>query len=197
MLRLTLLSNRDGRFLARIIDRDGFAFVLDFGDRRVIDDATQRILHGFTMWRYGKLVSAVPQTPELVLTLADYYAREGLLVFLDEPMWSGRPTQQRADPWSGQVREVPEHSDEAEDLGDVDDDTELVNYADREITLPPARGAIREQWQPPKTEEMEPQQTELKTVASQHLPLDAHRIGDMDDPDDLTTEESPSVPPND
>ena len=192
MLRLTLLSNRDGRFLARIIDRDGFAFVLDFGDRRVIDDATQRILHGFTMWRYGSLVSAVPQTPELIITLADYYAREGLLVFLDEPMWAGRPTRQLADSWSGQVRETQEVVQQPADLDEADDDTELINYADRELTLPPSKGAVREQWQPPDNDEMERQQTELKTVASQHLPLDAHRweLGDIEDPDDQTTEET-------
>ena len=108
MLRLTLRSGKDGRFLARIVDRGGFPFVLDFGDRRVIEDASQRLLHGFTMWRHGRLVNAGPQDPEMIQLLADFYAAEGLLVFLEEPNWSFRG-----------VHALP-------DLGGDDDLTELV-----------------------------------------------------------------------
>ena len=87
MVSLTLRSGRDGRFLARIVDRGGFAFVLDFGDRRVIDDVSQRLLKGFTMWRMGPLVTAVPQQSEMLQLLAEFYAREGLLVAFEEPNW--------------------------------------------------------------------------------------------------------------
>jgi hypothetical protein len=91
MLRLTTRSGKDGRFLARVIDPgNGFPFVLDFGDKRIIDDAQQRLLHGFTMWRYGELVTAVPQAPDMVPLLAEFYIGEGLLVALEEPTWSGR-----------------------------------------------------------------------------------------------------------
>jgi hypothetical protein len=90
MLRLTLRSGKDGRFLCRIIDSGGFPFVLDMGDRRIIDDAQQRILHGFTMWRYGQLLNAHPQDADFMRYLADYYSHEGLLVFFEEPNWEGR-----------------------------------------------------------------------------------------------------------
>lgn len=90
MLRLTVRSGRDGRFLARVIDRDGFAFVLDYGDRRIIQDASQRLLKGFTLLRYGQVVTATPQDADLLSLLADCYAHEGLLVFVEEPTWPGR-----------------------------------------------------------------------------------------------------------
>ena len=90
MLTLTLRSTTDGRFLARIVEQQGTVFVLDYGDRRVIDDATQRINKGFTVFRAGKLVRAVPRDPDLLLLLGDYYAGEGFLVALEEPLWAKR-----------------------------------------------------------------------------------------------------------
>jgi len=87
VVSLTLRSGRDGRFLARIVDRGGFAFVLDFGYQRVIDDVSQRLLKGFTMWRMGTLVTAVPQQSEMLQLLAEFYAHEGLLVSYEEPNW--------------------------------------------------------------------------------------------------------------
>jgi hypothetical protein len=90
MLRLTLRSRKDGRLLARIIDSGGNPFVLDMGDRRIIDDAHQRILHGFTLLRYTELYTIHPQDPDFLVYLADYYAHEGLLVFFEEPNWEGR-----------------------------------------------------------------------------------------------------------
>jgi len=89
-MRLTLRSAQDGRFLARVVDPGGFPFVLDFGDERVIADLTQRLLHGFTMWRHGKLENVAPQSEDIMPLLADYYCNEGMLVFLEEPMWPGR-----------------------------------------------------------------------------------------------------------
>lgn len=131
MLRLTLRSGRDGRFLARIVDQGGFPFVLDFGDRRIIDDASQRLLHGFTMWRHGKLETIAPQATDLLQCLADFYAHEGLLVFLEEPTWGGRD-HSLEDRLPGPVPGgVPE-----EDL--PDDRTDLVSLDD----LPDLDGLI-------------------------------------------------------
>jgi hypothetical protein len=91
MMRLTLRSGKDGRFLARIVESGNtHPFVLDFGDRRIIDDVQQRLLKGFTMWRFGTLVQATPQDPELLFLLAEFYCGEGLLVAFEEPTWPGR-----------------------------------------------------------------------------------------------------------
>jgi hypothetical protein len=97
MLRLTIRSGQDGRFLARIVDSGGFPFVLDLGERHLIDDAQQRILHGFTMWRYGQLINCHPQDADFLMYLADYYAHEGALVFFEEPNWEGRGKASEAD----------------------------------------------------------------------------------------------------
>ena len=64
--------------------------MLDIGDPQIIDDAQQRILHGFTMWRYGKLINAHPQDADFLLYLADYYSHEEQLVFFEEPNWECR-----------------------------------------------------------------------------------------------------------
>jgi hypothetical protein len=89
MLRLTLCSSIDGRFLARVIDRDGHPFVLDFGDPRMIRDVSQRIHRGFTRFRFGRLIMTDPQDPNMLVQLADYYCGEGFLAFLEEPTWEG------------------------------------------------------------------------------------------------------------
>lgn len=119
MLRLTLRSRRDAAFLARIIDREGYMFVLDYGDTRVIEDVSQKLLKGFTMWRRGKLVQASPNSPDMLFLLADYYAQEGVLVFLEEPDFP-----------RGQEELVLESGSEPlrEDTSDaeLDDPTELV-----------------------------------------------------------------------
>ncbi len=118
MISLTLRSGRDGRFLARIVDRDGFAFVLDFGDRRIIDDVSKRLLKGFTMWRMGTLITAVPQQAEMLPLLAEFYAHEGLLVSFEEPNWprgSGHNSLDR-----GEV--IPPGEDDLDD----DPSTELM-----------------------------------------------------------------------
>lgn len=91
MMRLTLRSGKDGRFLARIVESgSSHPFVLDFGDRRIIDDVQQRLQKGFTMWRFGTLVQTSPQDPELLFLLAEFYCGEGLLVAFEEPTWPGR-----------------------------------------------------------------------------------------------------------
>ena len=90
MLRLTLRSRSDGRFLARVVEANGYPFVLDFGDRAMITDVSRRLQHGFSMWRYGELLEINPQQPEFMRLLADHYVSEGALVFFEEPGWSGR-----------------------------------------------------------------------------------------------------------
>jgi hypothetical protein len=90
MLRLSLRSSRTGRLLARVVEQEGNLFVLDFGDPRVIADATQRITHGFTVWRMGRLVTAAPSDPLFLTYLAEFYASEGMLVAVEEPNWPGR-----------------------------------------------------------------------------------------------------------
>ncbi|MEZ4237542.1 MAG: hypothetical protein R3F59_15630 [Myxococcota bacterium] len=86
MLRLTLRSGRDGRLLARIVERDGVLFVLDFGDPVVLRDASRRALHaGFTVEWQGHQQTATPSHPHLLRHLALHYAAQGLLVFVDEP----------------------------------------------------------------------------------------------------------------
>ena len=89
MLRLTICSGRNGKFLARIVDQDGYPFVLDFGDRRVIDDIAQRLARGFTRIKFDKLLNVQPSDKDMLLHLADYYAGKGYLVTLDEPNWGG------------------------------------------------------------------------------------------------------------
>jgi hypothetical protein len=86
VLRLTLRSGRDGRLLARIIERDGVLFVLDFGDPVVVSDASRRVLHGgFGVPWEGSTEVALPGHPALLRHLALHYAASGLLVCVDEP----------------------------------------------------------------------------------------------------------------
>ena len=88
MLRLTLRSRRDGRLQARIVDRDGVLFVLDFGDPAMLTDASRRVLHGgFTVSWQGVDETATPGNPALFRQLALYYAAQGFLVCVDEPDW--------------------------------------------------------------------------------------------------------------
>ena len=105
MLRLTICSGRNGKFLARIVDQDGYPFVLDFGDRRVIDDVAQRLARGFTRMKFDKLLNVQPSDQDMLLQLADYYASKGYLIVLDEPNWGGRDHALPGDPhWNNSMR---------------------------------------------------------------------------------------------
>ena len=122
MLRLTLRSGRDGRFLARVIDRNGGAFVLDYGDPQTIDDVSHRVLRGgFQAMVRGQWQTATPQHPEMVLLLAHYYAHKGMLVFLDEPSFSGRSET------------VEERLPVPRSTTDSTDETELLSNEDAEV----------------------------------------------------------------
>jgi len=90
MLRLSLRSPKTGILLARIVEHQGSLFVLDMGDARVLEDASQRITHGFTVWRMGELVTSHPTDPQFLTCLAEFYATEGLLVAVEEPHWPER-----------------------------------------------------------------------------------------------------------
>lgn len=88
MLRLTVRSGRDGRLLARVVDRDGVMFVLDYGDRSLLSDASRKVLHGgFNVSWQGGVETAVPGNAALLRQLALFYASQGLLVCVDEPDW--------------------------------------------------------------------------------------------------------------
>ena len=88
MLRLTLRSGRDGRLLARVVEREGLMFVLDFGDPVLMADASRRVLHGgFAVEWQGRNETAQPGASALMRQLALFYAAQGGLVFVDEPDW--------------------------------------------------------------------------------------------------------------
>ena len=94
-------------------------FVLDYGDARVIDDVSQKLLKGFTMWRRGKLVQAVPNSANMLFLLADYYAQEGVLVFLEEPDFPRESSSLNHE------KDLSTTADKGMDL-EHDDPTELV-----------------------------------------------------------------------
>ncbi|MEQ1567477.1 MAG: hypothetical protein ABMA64_17685 [Myxococcota bacterium] len=107
MFRLTVRSCRDGRIAARIIQRDGELFVLDWGDPVVVADAARRILTGgFEVEWDGSERTATPDGPALLGQLALHYASHGWLVFADEPGWA---KVQRGDgTFDGEDRDVTE-----------------------------------------------------------------------------------------
>ncbi|MEZ4319841.1 MAG: hypothetical protein R3F61_20180 [Myxococcota bacterium] len=146
MLRLTLRAREDARFLARIIERDGFAFVLDYGDSSMVADASERIARGFSLWRGGKLESVSPASPELLPLLAEFYAQEGLLVSLEEPSFADRP-----EPLDARLPHKPasQHSitdfREETELVEPEEETELVSFADL-----PDLGDLLEEMEPPR-----------------------------------------------
>ncbi len=74
MRHLTLRAKSDSRFLARIVDREGFVFVLDYGDPAVIADATDRIHRGFSMVIDGRPLHVGPGSPDLLERLQQHYA---------------------------------------------------------------------------------------------------------------------------
>lgn len=100
MVRMTVQSGRSGRFLCRIVERSGTTFVLDFGDKRFITDASHRLRHGFTVYRFGELEVVSPGDPALLRRLADFYLGSGLLVAFEEPSYDreGAPDREAAAP---------------------------------------------------------------------------------------------------
>lgn len=104
--------------------------MLDFGDPRIIDDTHQRLLHGFTMWRFGQLLTVVPQDPEMLALLAEFYAGEGLLVAFEEPTWAGRTENldYRIPSLDAELTLLsPLEPDDATEIVETDDQTELVS----------------------------------------------------------------------
>jgi hypothetical protein len=149
MMRLTLRSGRDGRFLARVVEQQGFAYVLDFGDARIIEDAGQRLRHGFTMWRFGRLVTAAPVDPDFVQCLAEFYSGEGLLVFLEEPGWIGREAGvpdvggHATDPAGFAIPNL----DPTQTIGDSDDETEWAEPETEVADYPVVSPDVADAWE--------------------------------------------------
>lgn len=146
MFRLTLRSRKDGRFLARIIERDGFAFVLDYGDPDTVADASERVARGFTVFHEGAMKNVLPASKELLPRLADYYDNEGLLVKLEEQHVQSMAPQ--PSPYAAT------HSPLADALpgassNDPDDETELVPIGEvpmgEQVTLIRKRSDIEEE----------------------------------------------------
>jgi hypothetical protein len=128
MLRLTLRSGRDGRFLARVVHLGSRPFVLDYGERRVIEDLVQRLTRGFTIIKADRMVHVHPEDDDIIEQLAAFYAGEGALVFLEEPTWTGRSagSPDVSGGRSGDPGDPPSH----DDLGDEDDPTDMIAWDD-------------------------------------------------------------------
>ena len=120
MLRLTICSGRSGQYLARVVDQDGYPFVLDFGDRRVIDDIAQRLARGFKRMKFEKLINVQPSDQDMLIQLADYYASKGYLVVLDEPGWGGREAQA-----TNTVRAIPHAPRSSAEVSALEEANEL------------------------------------------------------------------------
>lgn len=128
MLRLTVRSGRDGRLLARVVDRDGVMFVLDYGDRSILSDASRKVLHGgFNVSWQGGVETAVPGNAALLRQLALFYAQQGLLVCVDEPDWP-RKTR-KAEPARPSWQDGPPTILQDEPL-DFDPNTRLMSRRD-------------------------------------------------------------------
>ena len=112
MLRLTLLSSRNGELAARVVDPGGQPFVLDFGDREVISGIRRQLQHGFTVSLDGQAHTVAAHADDMLTSLARYHAAAGLLVFFEEPTWTGRQGTE------------PRHDDLE------DDETELLDVDD-------------------------------------------------------------------
>lgn len=144
-MRLTVRAATDGKVLARVVERDGAAFVLDHGDPAMVAEAAQLVLHGgFQVTWQGIVDTAVPRTPQFLQRLALHWAAQGLLVAVDEPDWPRRggvdpeDVPDRADVGGGGPLPLSANLDLLESLtlddpvgpGDLDADTEIVSRTD-------------------------------------------------------------------
>jgi hypothetical protein len=181
LLRLTLRSGRDGRLLARIVDRDGVAFVLDYGDPSIVADASRKVLHGGFRVAWGGVVQTVgPGMPHLLRMLAVHYAESGLLVAVDEPDWPRRAGVDPAD--------VPEPLSEDPPLllpdewteGGDRDDTEILSRRDlkklkarleaEKVAEDAAVKAVRAEWKPARLEPVTlPEPTDEEDTPTEEL----------------------------
>ena len=154
MLRLTVRSGRDARLLARVVERDGVAFVLDYGDPATVADASRKLLHGgFRAAWAGGVETAVPGSPAVLRQLALHYVEQGLLVVVDEPDFPRRegidPTDVPSPLSDGPPTLLPDEWTEGTDL-----DTEILSRRDlvRLRARLEAERAVRERWTPPRLE---------------------------------------------
>lgn len=204
MLTLTLRSSIDGRFLARLVEQNSNVFVLDFGDRRVIDDATQRIHRGFTVFRGGQLLRAAPRDTALLVMLADYYAAEGLLVSLEEPLWPNRERSLEdilADRTEDSLAELT--SDGLSKLADLDEETQDLPTdvwgrdeaeAVKQMIGESRERAVRATWSPPSAlgerAPLDPMDAPESTMAADPPTVEMDRGGpELDGPPTLLNDE--------
>lgn len=141
MLRLTIRSGRDGRFLARVIDRDVGAFVLDYGDSAVVAEVSERALRGgFQAWVAGRFQTAAPRDPHMILLLAHRYAEEGYLVFLDQPdaLHRKETVEERLPDWIDPAVLHPRDHTSSELTLETTEDTDLLTAESARARLEPA-----------------------------------------------------------
>ncbi|MCB9687048.1 MAG: hypothetical protein H6735_18555 [Alphaproteobacteria bacterium] len=145
LLRLTLRSSTDGHLLARVIEREGTAFVLDYGDPRVVAEASRLVLQGgFKVRWQDREETAVSGSPSMLRQLALHFAAQGHLVFVDEPDFPRRalPPAREAASDAGPPTLYPD------DPSGHDMDTEILSREDL------ARRAVR-RFHQAATEEVE------------------------------------------
>ncbi|MFK7929157.1 MAG: hypothetical protein AB8H79_13270 [Myxococcota bacterium] len=181
MLRLTLLSGRDGRLLARVVESNGRPFVLDQGEPDLLEDVVQRLNHGFTVIRGGEVTHTSPDDPNVLAKLASYYAEKGALVFLEEPTWMGRAASGARLPSGSGVHPLavpsPSPTVPPGSFDDSDDPTETVE-----------RSSI-----PLFVEDLSDMDTLLNDAPVSSEP--SHRPEPTEDASDVDTEQMGGLPP--
>lgn len=173
LLRLTLRSSSDGHLLARVIEREGTAFVLDYGDPRLVAEAS-RLVHqgGFKVRWQDRDETAVSGSPSMLRQLALHFAAQGHLVFVDEPDFPRRALPPQKEPLATDGGPPTLYPD---DPSGHDMDTEILSREDL------ARRAVR-RFHQAQTEEVErddedPAEAMVEWEETEEVPLPPQRRG--------------------
>ncbi len=97
--------------------------MLDYGDPAIVSEASELALRGgFRVWVGGRLETAAPQDPQMIVLLAHHFATAGHLVFLDEPNFARRPetVEERLPSWL-----------DPDESPDPTEDTDLLSTGDQ------------------------------------------------------------------